>query len=534
MTSTPLCRRPSSRVTTSATSSLLFRRSSVVAIIIKLIVGVNILLIILTTPTPGSSQRGVLSAVAAASSSPSTANVRRGMKVPKGSRDLGPEEMLKLEHILDVARTIFKRHGAVSIETPVFELRETLLNKYGEDSKLIYNLEVDQGGELLSLRYDLTVPLARYAVTHNVERMKRLQIGKVYRRDNPTFIKGRFREFYQCDFDIIGTGYSHLSPDAEVIRAMSEVLGALGLNFTVKVNHRALLQALCQHAQIPDEKFLGVSSCIDKLDKSSLKEVQKELVESKGIDATKAEILLNYTTIKGTPADVLRILESNEILMSSSSGKAKEALRDLHTVSRYLKAFGCGDEIEIDLSLARGLDYYTGLIFEAVLRRNNSSSSSGGSAELSSGKKIPAVGCSIGIERILSYLLSRDKMLIPKQKRPPRVLVLIASIGENVDISHRMCLCGELWRRGVAAEFLHLQAPKPRRQLEYALKNNVVDILLNIVPHYIPFVAFLGEEEIVNNTVSMRDLSLGEQIVLDREVFLDHIIKLCSERNYIN
>jgi len=161
----------------------------------------------------------------------------------------------------------FKRHGAVTIETPIFELKETLTGKYGEDSKLIYDLQ-DQGGELCSLRYDLTVPFARYVAMNRVKQIKRYQIGRVYRRDNPIMTKGRYREFYQCDFDIAGE-YDLMVPDSEALRLMVEILTQLQVgSFTIKLNHRKLLDGVFAISGVPEEKFRPISSAVDKLDKT--------------------------------------------------------------------------------------------------------------------------------------------------------------------------------------------------------------------------------------------------------------------------
>lgn len=163
------------------------------------------------------------------------------VKVAKGTRDFQPYQMAIRAKAFEIITSVFKKHGAVEIDTPVFELKETLMGKYGEDSKLIYDLE-DQGGEILSLRYDLTVPFARFIATHNYPSMKRYHIGKVYRRDNPQMSKGRFREFYQCDFDIAGPNYGRMIPDAEVIKVVVEILEKLDAGtFVIKINHRLLL-----------------------------------------------------------------------------------------------------------------------------------------------------------------------------------------------------------------------------------------------------------------------------------------------------
>uniref|UniRef100_A0ACD6AIC8 Uncharacterized protein n=1 Tax=Avena sativa TaxID=4498 RepID=A0ACD6AIC8_AVESA len=200
---------------------------------------------------------------------------RRLPKIPKGTRDFGEDKMAIRERVFSMITGVFKMHGAVALDTPVFELRETLMSKYGEDSKLIYDL-ADQGGELCSLRYDLTVPFARYLAMNNKSAMRRYQIAKVYRRDNPA--RGRYREFYQCDFDIAGV-YEPMEADFEVIKVLTELLDKLDIGmYEIKLNHRKLLDGMLEICGVPSDKFRTVCSSIDKLDKLTLEQVKKELV----------------------------------------------------------------------------------------------------------------------------------------------------------------------------------------------------------------------------------------------------------------
>ena len=179
-------------------------------------------------------------------------------------------------------KNVYKQHGAVEIDTPVFELKETLLGKYGEEGgKLIYDLE-DQGGELLSLRYDLTVPFARFMGLNNIQKLKRFHIGKVYRRDQPNMNKGRFREFYQCDFDIAGKS-DDLLADSEVLLIMSKILKKFDLEFKIKISHRFLLEAIIECSDCDLKKFKTICSSIDKLDKEPWEKVENELIFEKGL-----------------------------------------------------------------------------------------------------------------------------------------------------------------------------------------------------------------------------------------------------------
>lgn len=209
------------------------------------------------------------------------------LKTPKGTRDYNPQQMALRQSVLDKIINVFRKHGAETIDTPVFELKEVLTGKYGEDSKLIYDLK-DQGGEILSLRYDLTVPLARYLAMNKISSIKRYHIAKVYRRDNPSISRGRYREFYQCvssfqtffwtngnlrnnyylqDFDIAGT-FDPMLPDAECVKVVSEILSELNIGeYVIKLNHRLLLDGMFEACGVPADQFRTICSSVDKLDK---------------------------------------------------------------------------------------------------------------------------------------------------------------------------------------------------------------------------------------------------------------------------
>jgi histidyl-tRNA synthetase len=257
---------------------------------------------------------------------------------------------------------VFKKHGAVTIDTPVFELKEILAGKYGEDSKLIYDLK-DQGGELCSLRYDLTVPFARYVAMHGVTNIKRYHIAKVYRRDQPAMTKGRLREFYQCDFDIAGQ-YDSMIADAEVLAILCEILEALQVGrFQVKLNHRGVLDGIFAVCGVPEPLTRSISSAVDKMDKLPWPEVKKEMME-KGLTKEVADAIGDYVKLKGSRELVGTLLQDSKL---TSHDRAASALADLQLLYEYLDVFGITDKISFDLSLARGLDYYTGVIFEATL-----------------------------------------------------------------------------------------------------------------------------------------------------------------------
>jgi histidyl-tRNA synthetase len=339
--------------------------------------------------------------------------MQRKPKVPKGTRDYLPEQMSIRDEAFTIIRRVFKRHGAVEIDTPVFELKETLTGKYGEDSKLIYDL-ADQGGESLALRYDLTVPFARFLAVNAVGNIKRYHIGKVYRRDQPALSKGRYREFYQCDFDIAGA-YGRMAPDSECLAVACEILDALPIgNFGIKVNHRRLLDAILDICGVPADKFRSICSAVDKLDKEPWSEVRREMVDEKGLAGDVADRIGEFVVLKGEPWDMY-----NSLMDGKKFGDHKgalEAMEDLRICFDYLDAMDKLRFISFDLSLARGLDYYTGVIYEAVCMNGNTQVGSiGGGGRYDNlvsmfqeaGKVTPCVGVSIGIERVFTLMEER-------------------------------------------------------------------------------------------------------------------------------
>ncbi|CAH9118762.1 unnamed protein product, partial [Cuscuta europaea] len=338
---------------------------------------------------------------------------RRLPKIPKGTRDFAKEQMAIREKAFSIIVEVFERHGATALDTPVFELRETLMGKYGEDSKLIYDL-ADQGGELCSLRYDLTVPFARYVAMNGLTSFKRYQIAKVYRRDNPS--KGRYREFYQCDFDIAGQ-FEKMGPDFEVIKILTELLNELHIgDYEVKLNHRRLLDGMLAICGVPKEKFRTICSSIDKLDKQSFEQIKKEMVGEKGLSEETADKIGTFVKERGSPLELLQKLkhEGSKFLENNESALA---LDELEILFKALDKSKCINKVVFDLSLARGLDYYTGVIFEAVFKGavQVGSIAAGGRYDNLIGtigsKQVPAVGISLGIERVFAIMeqLHKDK-----------------------------------------------------------------------------------------------------------------------------
>ncbi|KAI0095190.1 histidyl-tRNA synthetase [Irpex rosettiformis] len=287
------------------------------------------------------------------------------LKTAKGTRDYGPGEMHCREHIERIVKDCFTTFGGSCLDTPVFERKEILAGKYGEDAKLIFDLK-DQGGEELALRYDHTVPLARYLAMNGAvsAQAKLWQLGKVYRRDNPVMSKGRMREFTQADFDIAGQ-WDTMIPDAEIISLVCTILSKLEVgDFTIKLNHRKILDGIFEVCGVPADKIRPISSAVDKLDKLPWEEVKKEMTFEKGLDPAVADRIGEYVKHEGG-SSLLEQLRADSALMSNAS--AKLGIEEMGILFTFLTAYGIVDKISFDMSLARGLDYYTGIIYEAIV-----------------------------------------------------------------------------------------------------------------------------------------------------------------------
>ena len=444
------------------------------------------------------------------------------VKVVKGARDFLPTQMVIRRKAFDLITGVFKKHGAVEIDTPVFELKETLMGKYGEDSKLIYDLN-DQGGELLSLRYDLTVPFARYMATHNLSSLKRFHIGKVYRRDNPQMSKGRFREFFQCDFDIAGGNYGTMIPDAEVIKIVAEILTQLPIGkFNIKINHRVLLDSIVEISGISNDKYRLVCSSIDKLDKEPWDKVKTELIEVKGLTEEQAEKLKTFVVLKDKPKVLLDKLVNIKELTDNEKGK--KALDEMAILIDYLQILDVEKYCTFDLSLARGLDYYTGLIYETVLTETDEVGSISGGGRFDnligmfSGKQIPAVGVSIGIERIFNILEKHYRN--DDSLRSTYTEVLVCAAGKDLT-KERFKIVNELWDNGINAEILYNENPRMDKQLDYGLKNKI------------PFLLFIGENELKENKIKIKCLANSQELLIERGKMIEEINKLKSDKNLL-
>ena len=468
------------------------------------------------------------------------------LKTPKGTKDWAGPDVLLRDRIFSTISTVFRAHGGVALDTPVFELKDVLSGKYGEDSKLIYDLQ-DQGGELCSLRYDLTVPFARWlAMNPDIKNVKRYCIAKVYRRDQPAMTKGRMREFYQCDFDIAGAGGDVMVPDAEVIRIIVEVFEALGWNgkYTIKCNHRRILDGVFEVCGVPADKIRTISSAVDKLDKMPWSEVRREMVEEKKLEGSVADRIEGYVTRKGG-RELLETLRKDEELMANANAKA--GVEEMALLTDYLAAFEVLDQkISFDMSLARGLDYYTGVIFEVVTEgsapvaanagggktaqnvqrsskkekkvdadEDRSDDPSVGVGSVAAGGRydnlverflpkaqMPCVGISFGVDRIFSITkarMEREKQLETMRASETDVYVM-AFGGKGFDgmLPQRMGVCKTLWDAGIKAEFSYKLKPKLPAQFKAAESASV------------PLAVILGEDEQAAGKVKIKEMGLPE------------------------
>ena len=444
------------------------------------------------------------------------------LKTPKGTKDYGPFEMAIREKVFEKITAVFKQHGAITIDTPVFELKEILMGKYGEDSKLIYDLQ-DQGGELCSLRYDLTVPFARFlAMNKQFKQFKRYHIGKVYRRDQPALTKGRFREFYQCDFDVAGN-YEPMVTDSEVIKVAAEILKELEIGeFVIRINDRQILDGLFEACGVPEEKFRAICSAVDKLDKTPWEEVRNEMIQVKGLQADVADRIGEYVKKQGNGIELIQELLNDERL--GKNARAKKGLEDLSLLFEYLKVFQICDCVIFDLSLARGLDYYTGVILEAVLTNGEQVGSIAGGGRydnlvgmFSPSQQIPCVGFSVGVERVFSILEQRAK---DSNLKSSPVQVLVASAGESMTVE-RMRLCNELWAGKVCAEFGYKKKSRILDQFNYCETNGI------------PLIAIIGEDEIQRNVVRIKRISDREDkgTEVERKNIVSYVKQLLAQLN---
>ena len=417
-----------------------------------------------------------------------------------GFMELLPQPQQQMERMMDILRRTYSLYGFTPLDTPVIEASEVLLAKGGgETEKQIYRFQ--KGDADLALRFDLTVPLAKYVALHYNDLsfpFRRYQIGKVYRGERAQ--RGRFREFYQADIDIIGDGKLDITNEAEIPAIIYQTFTSLGLKrFQIRVNNRKILNGFYAMLGLTEQAG-DIMRTVDKLDKIGAEKVRTLLVDECGVSAESADEILKFIAITGGNEQVLAALESyrgrNEVF--------DEGLDQLNTVVKYLSAFGVpAENFAVDLTIARGLDYYTGTVYETTLLDHPEIGSvcSGGRydnlAEYYTDKQLPGVGISIGLTRLF-YVLGEQGMLNPDLPTAPADVLILPM---TADLAPAVTLATRLRAAGVRTQ-LYTEQKKFKAKMNYADKLGV------------PYVVFLGDDEIAGNVVACKDMTSGEQTTL--------------------
>ncbi|MBQ7632196.1 MAG: histidine--tRNA ligase [Paludibacteraceae bacterium] len=421
--------------------------------------------------------------------------------IPKGTRDFGQLEMARRNYIFDAIKGVFSLYGFQQIETPAMENIGTLMGKYGEEGdKLLFRIQ-NSGEKAASapekgLRYDLTVPFARYVVQHREEisfPFKRFQIQPVWRADRPQ--KGRYREFYQCDVDVVGT--DSLLCELELIQIVEEVYRRLGIRVCLHINNRKILAGIAEVIGAPD-KIVDITVAIDKLDKIGVEAVNDELRE-RGLSEEQVEKLQPILNLNGSTAEKLTALHS--ILSNSEIGL--KGVGEMETIFDELKIVDCTLDIELDLCLARGLNYYTGAIFEVkALDAQIGSITGGGRYDNLTGifglPGVSGVGISFGADRIYDVLTELN--LFPAELQSTTRL-LFATFGSD-ELRYALTWANALREQGIAVE-VYPEPAKMKKQMGYADDKQI------------PFVAIVGSNELEQNKVMLKEMSSGNQQLVD-------------------
>lgn len=434
--------------------------------------------------------------------------------IPKGTRDFSPTEMVRRNYIFDTIKTVFKTYGYQPIETPAVENLSTLMGKYGvEGDKLLFKIlnsgdylnkvpeskfQNPVSGEFTGiiadrgLRYDLTVPFARYVVQHRNDitfPFKRYQIQPVWRADKPQ--KGRYREFFQCDVDVIGS--KSLLNEVELVQIINDVFGKLKVNNKIKINNRKVLLGIAEYIG-ETEKFINITVAIDKLDKIGIEKVKEEL-SANGISNDSIEKLEKILKFQGNNAQKIKFLQ--DLLDSTETGS--EGIKEVSEVFETLNELELNSEVEFDLTLARGLNYYTGAIFEVIAKDVKIGSICGGGRydDLTGIFGLPdvsGVGISFGADRVYDVMLEQN--LFPADTQTT-TQVMFVNFGEK-EQKYCISLVNKLRKAGISTE-LFPDSAKMKKQMNYANKNNI------------PFVVLIGENEMNQGTLTVKDMEAGQQ-----------------------
>ena len=428
--------------------------------------------------------------------------------IPKGTRDFSPEEMMRRTYIFDTIKSVFRLFGYAPLETPSMENLSTLLGKYGEEGdKLLFKIlnsgdygaklseeELRQASKICEkgLRYDLTVPFARYVVQHQNEIVfpfKRYQIQPVWRADRPQ--KGRYREFYQCDVDVIGS--KSLLSEVELVDIVARVFSKLGISVTLKMNNRKILFGIAESIGHAD-KMIDITVAIDKLDKIGLDNVKNELRE-RGIDDEAIAKLQPILELSGTNEE--KLVKLSEVIGSSETGMV--GIEEMRTIFGNVEKLGIALTPELDLSLARGLNYYTGAIFEVKANDFQIGSISGGGryddlTGIFGMSGMSGVGISFGADRIYDVMLGLN--LFPEELACS-TKVLFVNLGAAEEEAS-MRLLSELRNNEISAE-IYPESSKMKKQMEYANRRGI------------PYVVIIGSNELAQGIATVKNMRTGEQ-----------------------
>ena len=434
-----------------------------------------------------------------------------------GFMELLPAPQQQMERIMEILRKTYSLYGFTPLDTPVIESSEVLLAKAGgETEKQIYRFQ--KGDSDLSLRFDLTVPLAKYVALHYNELsfpFRRYQIGKVYRGERAQ--RGRFREFYQADIDIIGDGKLDITNEAEIPSIIYQTFTSLGLTrFQIRVNNRKILNGFYAMLGLTEQSG-DIMRTVDKLDKIGAGKVRTCLTEDVGLTAEQADEIMRFISITGSNRQVLDALAGYQ----GRHELFDQGLEELNTVTRYLSAFGVPEEnFAVDLTIARGLDYYTGTVYETTLLDHPEIGSvcSGGRydnlAAYYTDRQLPGVGISIGLTRLF-YVLGEQGLLNPQLPTAPADVLILPM---TQDLTPAIRLATRLRSAGVRTQ-LYTEQKKFKAKMNYADKLGV------------PYVVFLGDDEIAAGQVACKDMTSGEQTRLSFEDTLSRITQGLSQRN---
>ncbi len=449
-----------------------------------------------------------------------------GPSIPKGTRDFTPVEMGRRDHIFQTIKSVFANFGFLPIETPAMENLDTLLGKYGDEGdKLLYRIL--NSGDFLSgipnellvsgnssalspqicdrgLRYDLTVPFARFVVQHRNELtfpFRRYQIQPVWRADRPQ--KGRYREFYQCDADVIGS--DSLINEAELMHLMDEIFTALDIRVRIVINNRKILSGIAETLGTSND-LTGFTTALDKLDKMGREKVLEEL-RAKNFSEAAVEKLIPLLDFTGNNPEKILFLE--KFLSGSTVGTA--GVREIREVFELISGLGISNEVFFDLALARGLNYYTGAIFEVkALDVEIGSICGGGRYDDLTGifgmPGVSGVGISFGADRIYDVLLQLNGF---PEGTASVVKLMFVNFGEK-EARYILPVLSGIRRAGINAE-IYPEAAKMKKQLTYANNNKI------------PYVALVGEDEISKNRITLKDMSTGEQRALDVKALISFL-----------